>query len=191
MGGLVLLVLLCLVAGVALAQGGVSLRSWLIGGGGSTQTSSGGVSLASALGQAVAGRRSNGQVELQSGFWAGGGPSGPPEMHYVYVPVIPDAYYLLLPCGGSVVGYPDDPDDWYGIELAEAKTVTLQVVNFQANGDLLLYDDSFALIAQWGRWGSTMTIRDKWLAAGRYYVRVFAASGHNAEHAYTLSLTCQ
>jgi hypothetical protein len=83
----VLLLLLCLVAVVALAGGGVSIDSWLIGGGGSTRTSAGKVSMGGALGQAIAGRSGSGQVDLQSGFWTGPrARSG--QVHTIFVPVI-------------------------------------------------------------------------------------------------------
>jgi hypothetical protein len=84
---LALLALLCLVAGIALAGGGVSIDSWLTGGGGSTRTSAGDVSVGSALGQAIAGRSGGGSVDLQSGFWSGPrARSG--QDHTIYVPVI-------------------------------------------------------------------------------------------------------
>jgi hypothetical protein len=69
--------------------------------------------------------------------------------------------------------------------------VTLRLQNYRANGDLLLYDDAKNLIAHWGQGGSTMTIENEPLAAGRFYVRVYTASGHNTAHLYTLSLSCQ
>jgi hypothetical protein len=85
--GALALLLLLLVAGSALAGGGVRIDSWLIGGGGSTRTSAGNVSLGSALGQAVAGRSGGGPVDLQSGFWSGPrARSG--QDHTLYIPVI-------------------------------------------------------------------------------------------------------
>ena len=85
--GALVLLLLCLVAGVALAGGGVSIDAWLIGGGGSTRASAGDVSVGSALGQAIAGRGGGGPVDLQSGFWSGPrARSG--QDHTIYVPLI-------------------------------------------------------------------------------------------------------
>ena len=87
------LALLCLVAGVVLASvgvvlagGGVRIGSWLIGGGGSTRTSAGEVSVGSALGQAIAGRGSSGAVDLQSGFWSGPRARST-QVYRIYVPV--------------------------------------------------------------------------------------------------------
>ena len=85
--GLLVLLLISLVAVVALAGGGVRIDSWLIGGGGSTRASAGGVSVGSALGQAIAGRSGGGPVGLQSGFWSGPrAQTG--QAHTMHVPVI-------------------------------------------------------------------------------------------------------
>lgn len=186
-----LLLVLCWVAVVVLAEGTVTIGSWLIGGGGSTRSAGGGVSLGSALGQAIAGRRSSGQLDLQSGFWSGPRARAT-RIYAIYVPVVPEDYfpYPTLACGTSHQDYPEDTNDWYRFELNSPKTVTVQVQNYQANGDLLLYDDAGHLIAQWGQGGSTMALRDQPLAAGRFYLRVYTASGYNTAHLYTLSLTC-
>jgi hypothetical protein len=85
--GALVLLLLCLVAVVALAGGGVRIDSWLIGGGGRTRSTAGDVSMGSALGEAIAGRSGGGAVELQSGFWSGPrAQTG--QAHTLYVPVI-------------------------------------------------------------------------------------------------------
>ena len=90
-GALALLLLLCLVAVVALAGDGLSIDSWLIGGGGSTRGSAGSVSLGGALGQAIAGRSSSGTVDLRSGFWTGAGARST-RLHTIYVPLIVKDY---------------------------------------------------------------------------------------------------
>ena len=86
-GALALLLLLCLGAVVVLAGGGVSIDSWLVGGGGSTRNTAGDVSLGGALGQAIAGRSSNGRIDLQSGFWTGPR-SRSTRLLSLYLPVI-------------------------------------------------------------------------------------------------------
>lgn len=65
-----LLLLLLVVTDVALAQGTPLIIRWVIGGGGGTATG-GNVSLSSALGQALAGPSSGGNVAISTGFWSG------------------------------------------------------------------------------------------------------------------------
>jgi hypothetical protein len=74
-------------ASIALAEEGVSIDSWLIGGSGSARTSAGDVSVGSTLGQAVAGRSNIGLVDLQSGFWSGAGARSD-QGNALYAPVI-------------------------------------------------------------------------------------------------------
>jgi hypothetical protein len=67
--------MLLLLAAVAAAQGNPAIDRFIIGGGGHVPATGGNVSLGSALGQAVAGRSSSGNVLVMSGLWAGGGAS--------------------------------------------------------------------------------------------------------------------
>ncbi|UCC61553.1 MAG: DNRLRE domain-containing protein [Anaerolineae bacterium] len=88
--------------------------------------------------------------------------------------------------------YPDDTTDYYYFELSTTQHVTIQVQNYQATGDLILYrhreGDEPESVANWGKGGSTMTIARS-LGAGKYYVRVYTTAGKNATHLYTLTVT--
>jgi hypothetical protein len=84
---ILLFLLSCLVAVDALAEDGVTINSWLIGGGGSTRTSAANISLGGALGQGIAGRSNSGPVDLQSGFWSGEGARSS-QVHTIYLPMI-------------------------------------------------------------------------------------------------------
>lgn len=98
----VLLGLLCLATGVVLAQGTPILRRWLIGGGG-TQNGpaiNGSTSLQGALGEPIAGRSSNGNVSLVSGFWSktAATPEPTPTPGPLYLPVILQDYGWAAKC---------------------------------------------------------------------------------------------
>jgi len=88
--------------------------------------------------------------------------------------------------------HPDDSTDYYYFELGTTQNVTIQVQNYQATGDLILYrhreGDEPESVANWGAGGSTMTIAQS-LGAGKYYVRVYTTGGHNTAHLYTLTVT--
>ena len=62
------LALILAAAGVALANGGVELPRWVLGGGAS-DSATGGVSLRATLGQPVVGVVSGGDITLGQGFW--------------------------------------------------------------------------------------------------------------------------
>ena len=85
--GALVLILRSLLSVAALSVAGVTINSWSIGGGGSTHTSAGNISLGGALGQAIAGRSSSVSLELQSGFWSGAGAQSD-QGHTRFVPVI-------------------------------------------------------------------------------------------------------
>jgi hypothetical protein len=79
------LVLSLVLVGLALANGGVELSRWTLGGGASDSTA-GDASLRATLGQPVVGVISAGDVSLGQGFWHGG---GIPEGGYdLYLPLI-------------------------------------------------------------------------------------------------------
>jgi hypothetical protein len=74
-------------AGAALANGGVELQRWVLGGGAS-DSAAGGVALHATLGQPVVGvvTSGGGDVTLGQGFWHGG---GLPEGGYdIYLPLV-------------------------------------------------------------------------------------------------------
>jgi len=83
---LVLVAFLLPIAGLALAQGGYSLRWWTVDGGGGTWSSGGGYRLGSTIGQPDAGVLAGGGYTLGGGFWRGG--ALPPDRQYVYLPVV-------------------------------------------------------------------------------------------------------
>jgi hypothetical protein len=79
------LALFLAVTGVALANGGVELPRWVLGGGAS-DSAAGDVTLHATLGQPVTGVVSAGGVSLGQGFWRGG---DLPEGGYdIYLPLI-------------------------------------------------------------------------------------------------------
>jgi hypothetical protein len=79
------LVLSLVVVGSALANGGIELPRWALGGGAS-DSAVGGTTLRATLGQPVVGIVSGGDVTLGQGFWHGGGlPVGGYE---IYLPLI-------------------------------------------------------------------------------------------------------
>jgi len=66
-----MLVLLLAVYGAALANGGVELPRWALGGG-ATDSAGGDVTVRATLGQPVVGVVCSGDVTLGQGFWHGG-----------------------------------------------------------------------------------------------------------------------
>jgi hypothetical protein len=90
-----LALVLLLLAGVALAQGGdgapagpgsgYELSWWTVEGGGGTLTSAQGHTLKGAIGQPGAGLLAGGDYTLAGGFWGGGEPA---LIHPVYLPLV-------------------------------------------------------------------------------------------------------
>lgn len=81
------LVLSLLVAGAALAEGGLELPRWVLSGG-ATNSAAGEVSIQATLGQPFVGVVSNGQAFLSQGFWHGGREAIPDSGHDIYLPLI-------------------------------------------------------------------------------------------------------
>ncbi len=79
----ILLLLVLLLSGTALAATGFSLPRWVIPGGGSTSTGSG-YSLTGAISQPLAGELSGGNYHLSAGFWVGGTHTS----NLLYLPVV-------------------------------------------------------------------------------------------------------
>jgi hypothetical protein len=79
------LALSLVVAGLALANGGVELPRWALGGGVS-DSAAGEVTLRATLGQPVVGAVSGGDVTLGQGFWHSGGLAG--GGYDVYLPLV-------------------------------------------------------------------------------------------------------
>ena len=78
------LALFLVVAGVALANGGLALPRWVMGGGAS-DSAAGGVTLRATLGQPVVGvvTSGGGDVTLGQGFWHGATPG-----YNIYLPLV-------------------------------------------------------------------------------------------------------
>jgi hypothetical protein len=85
--------------------------------------------------------------------------------------------------------YPNDQEDLYYFELSSKRSITVQVTGYNAEGDLLIYaaDNTSDAIGRWGEGGSNMTVDLGELEPGRYYVRVYTASGQNSSERYSLS----
>jgi len=101
--------------------------------------------------------------------------------------------YGPLAFGAEYQAYPDDDTDYYYFDLSATQNVTVQVKNYQATGDLILYKhregNDPEKIKNWGKGGSTMTIGPLSLQPGKYYVRVYTTGGHNTTSLYTLTVT--
>jgi hypothetical protein len=91
--------------------------------------------------------------------------------------------------GVRYFSYPDDDDDYYFFELGTSSSVLIEVKNYRARGDLLLYDERGDLIGQWGRGGSQMEVGPLNLEPGRYYIRVYTDFDHNMDYLYELKYT--
>jgi len=77
--------LLLVVAGVALANGDLELPRWALGGGASSSSAEG-VALQATLGQPVVGVVSSEDVTLGQGFWHGG--SLPESGYDIFLPLV-------------------------------------------------------------------------------------------------------
>ncbi len=82
---ILVLVLSLVVAGLALANGGIALPRWVLGGGAS-DSAAGDVTLRATLGQPVVGVVSGGAVTVGQGFWHGG--ELPEGAYSIYLPLI-------------------------------------------------------------------------------------------------------
>jgi hypothetical protein len=97
--------------------------------------------------------------------------------------------YGPLGLGVEYRAYPKDAKDYYVFGLSTAHNVTINLQNYQATGDLLLYDAAQTLEGQWGKGNSTMTIGPISLAPGTYYVLVYTAANTNMSTLYALTVT--
>jgi hypothetical protein len=88
--------------------------------------------------------------------------------------------------------YPDDANDFYYILLTNPASVTVQVTNYQAVGQLLVYDQGWNTLGMdWNDPGGngSMTVGPLSLGAGKYHIRIYTASGQNTDTLYTLTVT--
>jgi hypothetical protein len=75
-------------AGAVLANDGVEMPRWVLGGGASDATTGSGTTLRAILGQPVVGlvATAGGEITLGQGFWRGG--SLPESRYHVYLPLV-------------------------------------------------------------------------------------------------------
>ena len=203
-----LLLLLLLSAGVVLAQGTPAINRWVIGGGGGTATG-GNVSLSSALGQALAGPSSGGDVAISAGFWCGGAAV---VTHTVYLPAVMCNFFAdfcepnnsfneahcYLTSGTTYHAYifsEADKEDYYKIRLDTSHTIEIWLTDIPvgANYHLYLYNSAHAQKGYSGNpdnqdehilTGSTMP-------AGEYYIRVQRVTGYSTTQPYALRAVFQ
>jgi len=208
-GPLILLLLLCLISGVVLAQGTVVIGRWSLNSGGGV-ASGGDVSLYSALGQAVAGSSSGGDIALSSGFW-----SGRPA-HTIYLPVVLRNYiHYAPPCsanndycepydtwqtaygplapGVAYRAYPNynhDQDYYYFVVLNPA-SVTVRVTDYEAVGQVIVRTEDLTEIGK--------DVEDPYsdgklevgltnLSPGKYYIQLYTTSVRDSHALYTLEV---
>ena len=192
--------LMLLVAGSVLAQGAPAINRWNIGGGGGV-ASGGAISVSSALGQAVAGPSSSGNIALQAGFW-----TGKPSFA-VYLPLVmrdyiayfegpwevePNNSYLQangpLRSGRDYYGYPNDEKDYFSIYLRTAGMITINLTNhtgigvqlqlfYQTPGNTVAYDLYPPYSIEYNG------------QPGFYYIYIYTAGGYNSTTPYTLRVT--
>jgi uncharacterized repeat protein (TIGR01451 family) len=128
-----------------------------------------------------------------------------PDILSLYLPVIFKSYCPQAPyyeendnwdCafgplepGESYKAYPDDLDDYFFIVLTNFATVGVDVTNYQAEGQLLLYDEGRERKGHDGGGGPTLRIGPITLPPGKYYIRVYTSSGYNTNHLYTLKVS--
>jgi hypothetical protein len=179
---------------------GETLTWWTVDGGG-REGCGGTYVLRGTAGQADAGTAmSGGRYEMVGGFW--GGP-GMETAYLVNLPLSLKGYRRIdlseenntseqanvLPGPGSYVGLPDDANDWARFTLSSAQIVTVRLTDFVASGgQLILYDGTPVELTKDASGGTTMEIASYPLAAGTYYVRIYATGGYSATVPYVLSL---
>lgn len=199
-----LLVLLCLAGGIALAQNTTLIGRWHIGGGGGT-ASGDDIRIGGTLGQAVAGKSSDGNITLQVGFWA-----GRPQAN-IYLPLVLRDYisYFEGPCeqedndragqangplrsGRDYCGYPNDEYDWFFITLRTGGDIVVEVTNYVGTGgQLLLYTQSGILLKRdyQGPNDSDLRIQYTVPTGGLYYIAVYTERNFNTTTSYNLRVT--
>jgi hypothetical protein len=108
------------------------------------------------------------------------------------------AYGPLEP-GIDYRAYPDDNDDYYYLVLESSATITVQVIDYQADGQVLVYDESgppsrdsdYNAPGDPGDTGDGVMIVDSLdLESGKYYVRIYTAPGsQHTDTLYTLTVS--
>ncbi len=164
-GHLTLLLLLCLVGGVALAQGTPTINRWVIGGGGGTATG-GNVSLSNTLGQTVAGPSSGGNVAISAGFWSGGPVAPAPAEYTAYLPLVVRGWPPIpdTPVLNAISN--SDGDGNYTVSWSTASQATSYVLQEARNSEFADADEIYS--------GASTSHAVSDSGAARYYYRVKA-----------------
>ena len=163
-GPLTLLLLLCLVGGVALAQA-PAINRWVIGGGGGTATG-GNVSLSNVLGQTVAGPSSGGNVAISAGFWSGGPVAPAPAEYTAYLPLVVRGWPPIpdMPVLNAISN--SDGDGSYTVSWSATSQATSYVLQEARNSD---FADAVEIYS-----GASTSHAVSGRGAARYYYRVKA-----------------
>jgi hypothetical protein len=97
-------------------------------------------------------------------------------------PALPPGTYNLMSCPGPVY----DDEDWYKIEVGANTEVTASINGTSSSDlDLFLKDSTGKVLASSAKTGSIESLTSQCLAAGTYYLHVYAWS--QAKNPYTLS----
>jgi hypothetical protein len=166
-------------------------------GGGNSQ--GGNYALSGTVAQPDAGPLSGGSYALSGGFWL------PAGKRIVYLPTLTRLYPAVfwetepnndnvsadgpLNFGVEAHGFPNDTEDYFYFDLSQAADLTIDLFDHTGTDvQLLLYNSQLELKGQ-------ATIPPHYQISflnaplGKYYVRIFTASGYNSTYAYRLSVT--
>jgi hypothetical protein len=97
--------------------------------------------------------------------------------------------------GRAYSAYPEDTNDYYYLELSDPATVSVQVTNYRADGQLVLRDPNdlqnpLAFDFETPTGDGTMSVSKTNVGEGRYCVQVYTADGHfQSSTRYTLILS--
>jgi hypothetical protein len=100
--------------------------------------------------------------------------------------------YGPLEPGVPYLAYPNDHNDYYWFSIDHTTSLTVQVTDYAATGQVLVRRQDLSEVAKDfnvppGADGN-MTVPLPNLPAGSYYIQVFTSSGHNESTRYTLKI---
>jgi hypothetical protein len=102
------------------------------------------------------------------------------------------AYGALMP-GRTYRAYPNDANDYYYVKLSRTASLTLQITNYRAIGQMLVRNSSLRELGQDWNTGSNpdgvMNLSIPDLQPGRYYIQLFTSEKKNQDHLYSLVVT--
>ena len=103
-----------------------------------------------------------------------------------------DAYGPMKP-GAAYSAYPNDQTDYYYFTVEQRRSVTIQITNYQANGQKLIRHEQLAELAKDVHvppsWDGTMTVSGLDLRPGKYFIQLFTTADHNQDHRYNLTVS--